>query len=72
MFILDGYGRPEQDVLMGIVSWGFGRADMEFPGVYARVSYHYDSFLQSICDINLDGAQAYADCNTIQNGLGAG
>ena len=37
MLIPDDSGRPELDLLVGIVSWGFGCADMAFPDVYRQV-----------------------------------
>ncbi len=39
---------PEDDVQVGIVSWGVGCADM--PGVFSRISETYDWTIETVCD----------------------
>jgi trypsin len=53
------------DRLVGIVSWGRGCADEEFPGVYTRISYFYDWIVETMCTMNVDGVPDYVDCNKI-------
>ncbi|KAL3938223.1 MAG: hypothetical protein SGARI_001825, partial [Bacillariaceae sp.] len=43
---------PKDDVLVGIVSWGFGCAHEYFPGVFSRVSYFADWIKMTICEIS--------------------
>jgi len=55
-------GSPSKDVLVGIISWGFGCALESFPGVYSRVSSLVDWLSNHICQISRSPPN-YLDCD---------
>ncbi|KAL3798297.1 hypothetical protein HJC23_000211 [Cyclotella cryptica] len=50
-----------EDVQLGIVSWGLQCGDKDFPGVYARVGEHYDWISNTVCSIS-DEPPSYFGC----------
>ena len=57
------------DIQVGIVSWGFSCADVNFPGVYSRISSQYDWMRNTICENSMSPPE-YLNCDPISTGGG--
>lgn len=67
--VLEGRGSSggDEDVLVGLVSWGVECADDNYPGVYARISHYYDWIVDSMCAMNPGGVPDGVDCGSNDN-----
>jgi len=53
---------PEEDVLVGITSWGIDCGG-DYPGVYARISFYRDWIVSCMCNLNPSAVPSYVDCD---------
>lgn len=58
---------PEDDRLVGLVSWGLG-CGKTHPGVYTRISRYYDWIVSTMCDLNPSAVPDYVTCSTGSGG----
>lgn len=54
---------PENDLQIGIVSWGLDCALEDFPGVYSRISAEMEWLTKQVCDLSNDPPE-YFNCTS--------
>ena len=64
-------GSGNNDLQVGVVSWGIGCASRDFPGVYARVSSAYNWIRKEVCANSRDPPDSF-DCGGNGGGSGGG
>ena len=56
---------PDEDILVGVVSWGIGCGVM--PGVFSRVSFGYDWIRSTVCETSIDPPANLCETRTMED-----
>jgi len=52
-------GNSDEDVVVGILSWGYGCVNRDYPAVMTKVPDHYGWIKRKICDMSSDPPEQY-------------
>eukprot|EP00547_Thalassionema_nitzschioides_P003168 CAMPEP_0194211888 /NCGR_PEP_ID=MMETSP0156-20130528/11295_1 /TAXON_ID=33649 /ORGANISM="Thalassionema nitzschioides, Strain L26-B" /LENGTH=899 /DNA_ID=CAMNT_0038939575 /DNA_START=94 /DNA_END=2790 /DNA_ORIENTATION=+ len=59
--IIKNNGNSQLDIQVGIISWAIGCGSKDYPGVHARISFHYDYIVKALCEMSRQSS-AYFSC----------